>query len=142
RATLVGFENRSAERRTMRANVEQRRFDVLPAGQTLSSVRNVDSHFAKKTAASRFRAPAFQPWIRGVHRNPETNGEGALQRRGIEDSQICLGWVSDALANPLQESRSVQDLLGERLRRAVMRTEKRQPISRVTGRNPSQQLQV
>src|SRR5216684_244651 len=106
------------------------------------SVRNVDSRFAKETAASRLRAPTREARIRCIHRNSKANGEALLQRCRIEDGEICLGWVTDAVTNSLQESRSIQNRLREWLRRTVECAEQRQAISRVAGRNARQELQV
>jgi hypothetical protein len=97
---------------------------------------------AEHLAAPRLGAEIVQLGIEPVQRDVEQHRQLALERGRVEDGQIGRFGVGNGLADALDQPGTLQDLLGQRARRAVVGAQHRQARSGVTGRYASQQVQV
>src|SRR6266545_773358 len=142
RKTLLQLDDGFADSRSLFSQRLESLDDVELRAQILESFRKRNARFAEDLAAPGLRSEVLQIRIDSVQRNSEQHREPALERRRVEDGQESASRVADAVSDPLDQTRTLEDLFGQRAGRGVLRAQKRQARARVARRDPGQQLEV
>ena len=139
---VVQLDHRALDPRPALAQLDERALHVVFGAQVLQALGHRDARLAEDLAAARLRAQVDEVRVHAVQGDAEEDGQLALQGRGVEHGEVGAAVIDDAVPDPLQEARPLQDLLGEGARRRVVRAEQGEAGPRVAGRDPGQELEV
>jgi hypothetical protein len=88
--------------------------DIVARLEVLEPGRKVHTCVAEHPAAARFGPVLRERRVQSIQRDAEQHRKAALQRRRVEHREIRVLTVVDGIADPLQQPRPFQDLLGQR----------------------------
>ena len=142
REAVVQLDHRATDPRPALAQLDERALHVVLGAQVLQPLRHGNSGLAEHLAAARLRAQVDEVRVDAVQRDAEQDGQLPLEGRGVEDAQVGAARIHDAVPDPLQQARPLQDLLGEGPRRGVVRAQEGEARPGVAGRDPGQELEV
>ena len=96
----------------------------------------------EQAPAARLRAIGEEARVGAVHRDPEREREVALQLRRVEGDEVRAVGIRHEAADLLEQPRPLEELRGQRPRRAVERGHEVQSLPRVRGNDAREQAQV
>ena len=96
----------------------------------------------EEAAAARLGAEREEFRIRAVHGDAEREREVSLELRRVVRDEVSAIRIGNQLANASQDSRSLEQLLGQRLQRAVERRDEVEALARVRRDHARQQVEV
>ena len=114
----------------------QRHQSVDEAGfvrQVLDTVRDRHAGFAHELPAAAFRTQPLQRRVTAVDRQPQAHGERAFRHRYGIGGDVGVGWITDGLAQPIEQTGPRQDLVAQRPGTAVVAGEHGQPSAGMLG---------
>ena len=142
RKAVVELQRGTRQRRVARLELGKRLDHVLDAAEVLPSVRQRDTRFAKRRAAPALATQVLQRRIATVERDAEPHGQRALEGRHVEARKMRQRRIAHRIADALEQSRPLEDLLRERRRRRVAGRQQHQPLSRLVACDSREQPEV
>ena len=115
---------------------------VLDAIQPLSPERMGYVLAGKEATAATLRSEVKVSRVSRVHRDPELEGEVALESRDVQGYQVGTTGIDDQAPYLPKKARSVEELLGQRPFRAVEGRDEVQALARVRRDHAREQGQV
>ena len=139
---LVGLDDHLTDRGPGDEHVADRVTDRRQAVQVLDPERMRDLAVGEQPPAAALGPEVGQPGICPVHRDAETQGEITFELGGVVRQQVAVLAVGYLRRDPGQQSRSLQQLRGQRPVRGVVGGQQREPSQRVARDDTGQQSEV
>ena len=139
---LVELHHRPAEAGAHPLQLAQGPLHLLLGAEILEARRERHPGLAEHLAAAGLGAVVAEARVEAVHRDAEQHRELPLQWRAVEHGQVGAARIEDRGADALHEPRPLEDLLGERTGRAVVRREDGEAGPRVARGHAGEELEV